>query len=256
MRIDLQRLFSMVPREEELAGLLGDLDAREIYEIHITVKSDGEIEQFRECCNELEVKPLVVQLANGAVPDDVMTSSCLECTPSELRDECMRILIGLEVMGWKTVRCKIECSPRHNKVVNLVPNQILPFQYFESHIPITVGKHDEMGTLRVLCRMFDMHLSANAFRIQDDTRTIMATYRSTLYTHEAFRKEVYDRVILFREALFETTTPVVEFAIFDSNRDHDKTWLSSSKFGEVDPEALQRFIADRKALVENSLNLG
>lgn len=233
MRIDLQRLFSMVPREEELEPLLGPLDAVELYEIHITVKSDGEIEQFKECCAELEVKPLVVQLANGAVPDDVMTSSSIKCTPSELRDECMRILIGLEVMGWRTIRCKVECPPFHSKVVKLQSQDILPFQYFESHIPIRVTASDDLEVLRILCEHhLDMHMSANAFKVNDAERTIMATYRSTIHNADQFRSATNNRVATLRgehpsysQYEFHAENPVVEFAIFDSNRSHDNEWI-------------------------------
>lgn len=232
MRIDLQRLFSMVPREEELEPLLGSLEAEELYEIHITVKSDGAIDDFKACCAELEVKPLVVQLANGEVPDDVMTSSSIKCTPSELRDECMRILIGLEVMGWHTIRCKVETPPFHSKVVELKPEDILPFQYFEAHIPILVNENTPIVHLRGLCRHLDLHLSANAFKVNNAERTFMTTYRSAAYTAQKFREGVDLRVAVlsgdhpsYNVFEFSAETPVVEFAIFDSNRSHDDEWI-------------------------------
>lgn len=230
IQIDLQKVFSMVPREEELEQLLGNLEKAEHYEIHITVKSDGEIEQFKEACALLEVKPLVVQLASGEVPDDVMTSSSITCTPSELRDECVRILVGLEAMSWNTVRCKVECSPFHSKVVNLVPKDILPFQYFESHIPIQIHKADPLRMLRLRCRHHDMHLSANAFKVDNEVRTLMATFRSSQYGSEAFRHQVHLRVnVCQNETGLVAGTPVVEFAIYDSNRKHDDSWLAAMK---------------------------
>lgn len=227
MRIDLQKVFSMVPREEELEQLLGDLEKAEHYEIHITVKSDGEIEQFKEACALLEVKPLVVQLSEGQVPDDVMTSSSITCTPSELRDECVRILVGLEAMEWRTVRCKIECSPFHEKVVNLEPKDILSFQYFEAHIPVRVAKAEPLDRLKAACSVLDVHMSANAFKVDDDMRTIMITYRSTEYGALDFRRQVSSRIESINEEGFDTRqrSTVVEFAIFDSNRAHDDSWL-------------------------------
>ena len=232
IRIDLQKVFSMVPREDELEYLLGNLEKAEHYEIHITVKSDGEIEQFKEACATLEVKPLVVQLSEGQVPDDVMTSSSITCTPSELRDECVRILVGLKAMSWNTVRCKIECAPFHEKVVNLEPKDILPFQYFESHIPIRMLDMKYMPQLKVVCRILDMHVSANAFKINDEVRTIMATFRCSRLTAEQFRAATDIRVqtlrgqhVSYEEFCFDADTPIVEFAIFDSNRAHDNQWI-------------------------------
>lgn len=228
IRIDLQKVFSMVPREEELEQLLGDLEKAEHYEIHITVKSDGEIEQFKEACALLEVKPLVVQLSEGQVPDDVMTSSSITCTPSELRDECVRILVGLEAMEWRTVRCKIECAPFHAKVANLVKEDILPFQYFESHIPVVMGPEqteDDWRRLRVLAEMYTCHVSTNAFKVQDDTRTIMLTFRSTLFTADMFALVVTKICNFLATCFFKAEKPVVEFAIFDSNRAHDNQWI-------------------------------
>ena len=229
IRIDLQKVFSMVPREEELESLLGNLEKAEHYEIHITVKSDGEIEQFKEACATLEVKPLVVQLSNGEVPDDVMTSSSITCTPSELRDECVRILVGLEAMEWDTVRCKVECAPFHEKVANLRNHvDILPFQYFESHIPVVMGPghtEDDWRRLRVLAEGNGLHMSANAFKVQDDLRTSMLTCRSTLFIAENFKIYVRYLCNFLAVCAFEAKEPVVEFAIFDSNRAHDNQWI-------------------------------
>lgn len=232
IHIDLQKIFRMVPREEELETLLGDLEKAEHYEIHITVKSDGEIEQFKEACALLEVKPLLVQLSGGAIPDDVMTSSSITCTPSELRDECVRILIGLEAMEWNTVRCKVECAPFHSKVANLHPMDILPFQYYESHIPVRIKDESELQQLRVACGLFGMHMSANAFKVNDDVRTIMTTFRSGLCTAKQFRGATDLRVDALRgghisyDFRFDVDSPVVEFAIFDSNRSHDDQWIA------------------------------
>lgn len=228
IRIDLQKVFSMVPREEELEQLLGNLEKAEHYEIHITVKSDGEIEQFKEACATLEVKPLVVQLSEGQVPDDVMTSSSITCTPSELRDECVRILVGLEAMSWNTVRCKIECAPFHAKVATVAKDDILSFQYFESHIPVVMGPEqteDDWRRLRVLAEQYGLHMSANAFKVQDNVRTIMLTYRSTLFTADNFRVYVHHVCHFLAECAFDAKKPVVEFAIFDSNRAHDNQWI-------------------------------
>lgn len=227
IRIDLQKVFSMVPREDELESLLGNLEVAEHYEIHITVKSDGEIEQFKEACALLEVKPLVVQLSNGAVPDDVMTSSSIACTPSELRDECIRILVGLEAMSWTTIRCKIECSPFHSKVIDLEPKDIMLSQYFESHIPVRIKGTDELFRLKAACLALDVHISANAFKIDADTRTIMITYRSAEYETLEFRQQVANRIEVIQQEGFDANcrSTIVEFAIFDSNRAHDNQWI-------------------------------
>lgn len=228
IRIDLQKIFSMVPREDELESLLGNLEKAEHYEIHITVKSDGEIEQFKEACATLEVKPLVVQLSNGAVPDDVMTSSSITCTPSELRDECVRILIGLEAMSWNTVRCKIECAPFHEKVANLEPNDILPSQYFESHIPVVMGPEQTEADWQRLRAFADgtlLHMSANAFKVQDDIRTIMLTRRATSFSTQRFCSYIPYLCNVMAGLGFNVQVPVVEFAIFDSNRAHDNQWI-------------------------------
>lgn len=229
IRIDLQKVFSMVPREDELESLLGSLEKAEHYEIHITVKSDGEIEQFKEACATLEVKPLVVQLSNGAVPDDVMTSSSITCTPSELRDECVRILVGLEAMEWNTVRCKIECAPFHEKVAKIWHvRDIQPFQYFESHIPVTMGPEhtgDDWCQLKELCNELNLHMSANAFKVQHDGRTIMLTFRSVVFVRGTFGIYVDYLCNYLAHFGFDVEKPVVEFAIYDSNRAHDNQWI-------------------------------
>lgn len=215
----------MTPTTEDLP-LFGDPDELETYEIHITVKGgDIDVKKFKRDCADIDVKPLVVQLRGGQIPNDVMTSSTVKCTPARLKALCVTQVVQLMERGWEPTRCKIECSPWHNAIADIRPNQIKPWQYFESHIPVNVSSHDDIGCLRALCRLLDMHLSANAFKVTDRSRTIMVTYRSADYDALEFRKQVMDRVGMITEALYDAQPPVVEFALFDSNRDHDNTWL-------------------------------
>lgn len=252
IRIDLQKIFSMVPREQELEDILGALDVENLYEIHITVKCDADsVQQFKETCELLEVKPLVVQLAEGRVMNDVMTSSAFKGTPSDLRDECTRILIGLETTGWETVRCKVEVPPWHEKA-QVAPTEFKPYQYFESHIPVSVGKDEDLGALRVLCKLYNIHMSANAFKLEQQKRTIMLTYRSSEVGAGEFAEQVTKRVAIIREALFDAGAPVVEFAVYDSKRHHDDDWLCEIQ--SHTPGYIKHYIASRISSYVDFLN--
>ncbi|MNC11913.1 hypothetical protein D3C75_596240 [compost metagenome] len=135
-------------------------------------------------------------------------------------------------MEWNTVRCKVECAPFHSKVIDLEPKDILPFQYFESHIPVRIRDERSIRHLQIACAMLEMHMSANAFKVQDNERTIMTTYRSSDVNAEQFRAATDRRVEVlsgqhasYEQYCFNVSNPVVEFAIFDSNRSHDNQWI-------------------------------
>lgn len=222
-------LSHLVPCSAELVDIFGDLSVTNIYEIHITVKCTEEgVPRFRETSVALGVKPLVVQLAEGRVMNDVMTSSDIKCTPSELMDECSRLVNGLSAAGWPVVRCKVETTPWHPKA--LVPEeQMKPYQYFESHIPIRVNSAMNLDPLRKQCKEMGLHLSANAFKVHLDERTVMSTFRATHLCADEFKATVAQQCSTLKDSGFNLDVPVVEFAIFDSNRDHDNEWLHINK---------------------------
>lgn len=215
----------MIPLVDDLP-LFGDPDKAETYEIHITVKGeDIDVDKFKRDCADIYVKPLVVQLRDGQIPNDVMTSCAVKCSPLRLKAVCTTQFVHLAARGWHPTRCKIECTPWHNAIADVSPADFKPWQYFESHIPVEVSVHDDVGCLRQLCRLLDMHMSANAFKTNDAFRTIMVTYRSTDHAADQFKREVAYRVGMIQEALYRAKSPVIEFALFDSNRQHDNVWL-------------------------------
>ena len=209
----------------------GDESVESIYEIHMTVEcDDSDVELFCFTCSAKSVfcgdlvKPLVVQLGVNSERKDVMTSSKLTATPDGLRKYCVDLVEYFETLGWNVLRIKIETTPWHE----LAPQEHIAFkdgQYFESHLPVSIHTDGDLEVLNDISHYLNLHVSANAFKVHEGCRTVMTTFRSTGYTAEGFQAEVAAKCRVLRDYAFSVSEPIVEFAIYDSNRSHDDKWM-------------------------------
>lgn len=197
------------------------------YEIHLTIACDeSTLDRFKEACAVVGVKPLLVQLGAFNTLRDVMTSSSGTYGPTELyhRVQCL-IEHFRDEFCFDVIRAKIETAPWHPMAMRPV-KEMDPSQYFESHIPVRISTITALQSLKEICVSEDMHLSSNAFKVNDEFRTIMITYRSTRYNYEEFPRVVKNKCMLLMKQGFDIEEPEVEYAIYDSNRMHDSKWLN------------------------------
>jgi NTP pyrophosphatase (non-canonical NTP hydrolase) len=203
------------------------------FEIHITVSDkDGEIdekfiEDFKKSCEELNVKPISLDLENksGERIKDVMTSSKFYGDNRTVYEEIERITLGLEYRNFKVVRKKVETVPWHpgapTKGNDKMPNNC----YFEAHIGCIISA-DEKDKLSKFAKTYNAHLSKNAFKnIEDGKFVNMVTLRNYKCTNEYFENEVsHFRGELVREG-FHLEKIITEFCIYDTKISHDYLWL-------------------------------
>ena len=197
------------------------------YEIHLTIACDeSELDRFKESCAIVGVKPLLVQLGEGKVMRDVMTSSSGTYGPMSIYHYTNGLIEHFrDEFCFNVIRAKIETAPWHPMAMRPV-DEMDPSQYFESHIPVKVTAQTDLQALKEICVAEDMHLSSNAFKVNDAFRTIMITYRSTRYNYEEFPCVVKNKCMLLTKQGFDIEEPEVEYAIYDSNRMHDSKWLN------------------------------
>ena len=204
------------------------------YEIHITLKSlEGvDINVFKEDCKTIGVKPIVLALQDlnsNKVMDDIMTSSKIYGNNGEAFNEMKRISNALTNLGYNVVREKIEASYWHTKA---------PFKeggdtkmpagcYFEVHLNIECT-NEKLNKLNQISKSTNCHLSKNAFKIIDDnTFTIMMTYRSYEQMFEDFEEHLNFIKDTLQFNQFKLEKEIIEFAIYDTKINHDKLWLEA-----------------------------
>lgn len=201
------------------------------YEIHITVQSVPNGNVFKRWCEELGVKPIMLALqsqSNGML-QDVMTSSVIIGTLEDAHIESRRIESGLRSYGLCTVRRKIETVPWNPMITETEPG---PSNYFESHIAISVKKYNgklpkaAKTELAQVCHSLDLHLSANQFKNDALSVVYMATLREFGTTYEPFRQRTSDIMDALTKAGYDVQKSVTEYAVWDSNTQHDDKWMS------------------------------
>lgn len=201
------------------------------FEIHVTVRSTPE--KFREVCGKIGVKPIVVVLQdyNSDTEIDMMTSSTvssIEPCLTAAAIEASRVSHALEVYGIPVLRVKIETVPWHPDAPTADNGKKHTGEtYFESHLQFAISSRKERDQLAQLCKQYDLHLSRNKFKESADGKYVqMTTFRSSTMTVEEFEQHC-DQVVFASDMLDLTLNkdPIIEFAIFDSNRAHDNKWI-------------------------------
>lgn len=201
------------------------------FEIHVTVRSTPE--KFQEVCRIIGVKPIVVVLQDLASDTelDMMTSSTVSSTDACLTDaanEASRVSYLLETYGIPVLRVKIETVPWHPDAPTADNGKThTDDTYFESHLQFAISSQAEHDQLAQLCKKYNLHLSRNKFKESADGKYVqMTTFRSSTMTVEEFEQHC-DQVVRASDMLDLKLNkdPIIEFAIFDSNRSHDNKWL-------------------------------
>ena len=203
------------------------------YEIHVTVQTKRP-EEFKAKCREIGVKPIILDLQkkSGDVLCEVMTSSTISTydkTVVEAKSDMISICALLTKAGFEVIRSKIETVPWHP----LAPsehNGVKHFEgsHFETHFGVIINHSDDVENLKAIANRFNLHLSKNILKRRPDGSCIqMATYRSYDKVSEDFSLLV-DEILkaMYAKHLALEKLPKIEFAVYDSNHQHDMNWIA------------------------------
>ena len=185
------------------------------------------INDFRNACQKIGVKPIVLDLENGgeSVMKDVMTSSHIIGDNTSSYNECNRISSILEENGFKVVRKKIETVPWHPAAPSAVGNKMPEDCYFEAHIGCIITP-EEKHELEIIALTHKAHLSRNYFKKMEDGKFV------NMITLRAYENRLTDfeyAVDLLKKDLdlfpIDYEKVIIEFAIYDTKVSHDFKWL-------------------------------
>ena len=218
------------------------------YEIHVTIDAEsysiknGGLEDFKSDCKEIDVKPIVLDLEmKEGTLKDVMTSSKHFGDNRSAYEEANRIANKLTSFGYKVVRNKIETVPWHPAAPTFNTGEPIPNGcYFESHIGVVIlpeekealqefvqGLNDrctEAGIIKIggTCK-----LSQNFFKKSKDSSKFvnMLTYRDNMTCRKDFERGVEAIKWSLEKCGFEFEKVEVEYALYDTNVNHDSKWI-------------------------------
>jgi len=245
----------LVKKSEKWSQLQANEEKAEFplpFEIHVTVDldnsythkyiNDENLDGFKDDCKNIGVKPIVIDLEinDGSILKDVMTSSKHFGDNRTAYEESKRIVNDLESKGYKVVRNKIESVPWHPAAPVISTGKDIPNGcYFEAHIGVTIypSQKDELNDF-VKSTLTDgslielsgtAKLSQNFFKKSKDGSKFvnMLTYRSNMCGSPKFKLEVEGIKHLLQEEGFEFEKVETEYAVYDTNVNHDAKWILS-----------------------------
>lgn len=185
------------------------------------------IDDFKEVCKKIGVKPIVLDLENNgkSVMKDVMTSSHHMGTNTSAYRTAKSIEGHLQKSGFKVVRVKIETVPWHPAAPSKLGDKMPEDCYFEAHIGCIITA-DKKDLLKEIGDSFGAHLSRNYFKKLDDESFVnMLTLRryDGIYEHFKIGLKTLTDSLDSNGIKFEKV--ITEFSIYDTKINHDFKWI-------------------------------
>jgi hypothetical protein len=206
---------------------------KSLYEIHITVNTNN-IAEFKTICELEKIKPIILDLQDregNTIFHDVMTSS--KYTGTSPLTFANKLADKLKTHGLPISRIKIEATPYNDLVPTQSNKKNIELNcYFESHLRINTNIIS-LPLLKIICSKNNAHLSVNIFKTRNvgfSTFTpiqILATLRQNKGNYEEFLEQVYNFKVGLIDNDFNVDKTEIEYAIYDSNIDHDQHWIKN-----------------------------
>lgn len=232
-------IFEMMEHKAEKWALLQSKECNISYplpyEIHVTVRAKphtnypgGFVEYFKQCCERLEVKPIVLDLQDKAGETamfDVMTSSKHFGTNASAYKEASKQAYFLGEI-FDVVRTKIETVPWH-PAAPVGTQPMPPNCYFESHIPVELLPEELEGLKESIALYEDLHMSRNVFKRNENGNVVqMLTLRKYDGTLTSFQQRL-NQIVQSLTRAWTIGKVITEFSIYDTKISHDSKWITS-----------------------------
>lgn len=191
------------------------------FEIHLTTSAlpPAGLARFVKVCEQLQSKPLVIELSRGSSPVQPMLGKVVRAP-----DLAAALALAaadasyLQQQGLPVIRTKLESAACYSNLA--APGRGPAFApYFEWHGKVPYQEHE---ALRALCEQHATHLSANALRGESATRFVtLREFGSTT---------IFEARVAGLVACLATRWPLLkqesECCLYDSNQALDAGWLT------------------------------
>ncbi len=185
-----------------------------IFEIHITIECES-IDKFILDCEELKVKPIIIDTLNINNNIQVMTSSVYKS------EDYLNILYSLKNelinKGYKIIREKVEKKPS-----NICDDK---FIYYETHFRLKLLKNTSYENLFTIIKNENFHVSRNLFKSDNNYDYRMITYRTKNKDISEFNMIVINMEKILNKLNILYDKVELEECILDTNEVHDNNWL-------------------------------
>lgn len=199
------------------------------FEAHVTVRSAAlDVPRFREACDDLGVKCVLIELPEGAISAQPMTASVHRGELRDVQEEVHAVARELMARGFDVLRTKIEALPRNGEIPRTDAEAALrPAGYFEFHVKISLPEGDAAARAAVLAAAAPhgarLSRNANARRRpgEEDRFLTLRVPGAGQPAAEARFRALLDAV----EALpYPIRSRIREYTVYDSDVQVDRGW--------------------------------
>lgn len=195
------------------------------YEAHVTVAArDREtVARFGETCRSLGIKPILIELPEGATPVQPMTATHHRGPFETALAEARSVAARLAEAGFEVVRVKVEALGRSPEAPETDAEAALrPDLYFELHGVVALAPGDDGRALASLVARYGARLSTNALKGGARRYLTQRVYGAGRATAEA-RFEAL--LAAARGAGYPLSRVRRELTVYDSNLALDAGWV-------------------------------
>lgn len=236
--IPLSMGFSMVEIEEMLHAKVAKWSMKNArvggthypipYELHVSVDI-RDVDSAKSVCESLGIKLTILTLVPYGETFDAMTSVVHYGDNSSALAELEKTAKALRSCGVTVVREKIETVPWHPLAPNGAP---MPTNcYYEAHVAVELlGDYsraygERKTTLEKIAGEHGAKISYNVGKtFTPEHQLVMVTLRSYVLGLQQFEESLSVLVKSLTENGFSSSKPNIEFAMYDTNPQHDYKW--------------------------------
>lgn len=192
-------------------------------EIHITTQgiNNAEVDRFINFCNDINAKPIVIELPVGEVLQHPMISKRVEANNQlELNNIVFDLKNKFLAANYTISRVKLEVDSKNVEEGKLFFPEFKG-GYYEWHAKVY---HDDLKEIYRFAKMANVHVSKNGLKGIENRRilTIRETERASQF-HNKIKNVKYH----FQRNGVEIVNEEHEYCIFDSNKMLDKGWIET-----------------------------
>lgn len=204
------------------------------FEIHVTVSTESDLEYFKKTCEtskEIIIKPVLIELPYGETATQLMTSSSLNGTFFDVFKDMKLVVAHLEKNDFKVIRKKIELKIENSQGIPQTLDEMCDFpssNYFEYHIKVAYPEGKDLSELAKLAKTYEAHLSRSALKQLADSKVKERFLTLRFYNLPLSETNLRRDLLIenLRTNNWEVAKIENEYAVYDTNVDIDRGWIS------------------------------
>jgi len=206
----------------------------------VTVRTQSNKTQqqtFKQICDQLHAKPVLIELPNGEFPSQMMTASYFKGDMYKAHLEAFRLSHCFIKEGFEILRTKIEamCSTQGVPETEEDAEKMSRSNYFEFHIKLDLSHHQtsNLSQLNHICSTHNAHLSRNAFKVTETgNQERFVTMRMYFIGKKTAMARYEACLAALSQGGFNITSKQREYAVYDSNVGLDAGWIENKNLLE------------------------